>query len=82
MARDIIQRYDDAVSDPVTRKRMHRVTHYLASTDRECLGQDLRAFVDGQNLSAKLRTEITAEPMMEGKMEPTWFNLYGIRPKE
>ena len=39
---------------------MHRVTHYLASTDRECLGQDLRAFVDGQNLSAKLRTEITA----------------------
>ncbi len=39
---------------------LHRVSVYLGGGSVECLGQDLRRFATGQELSASLRSEITA----------------------
>ena len=54
---EFVARYDEAIADPASRLKVHRVTHYLATGP---LGLDLRAYASGNPMSERLPTEITA----------------------
>ena len=60
MAKLFIEKYDKAASSDLTNHKIHRVAHYLASTNFGCLGCDFRNFAAGHSMSEALRTEITA----------------------
>ena len=57
VAKRICKDYDEARR---TGQFVHRVTHYIASTNPGCWGSDLRAFASGQSMSEGLRSELTA----------------------
>ena len=61
MAKEFVARYDQALSDPSLATGIHRVSHYICSTDMEnCLGHAMRAYANGAPMTLGLRTEITA----------------------
>ena len=59
-ARRFIALYDQQKVDPSTCHKLHRESVHLASIDTGCLGVDLRKYVDGEEMSLKLRIEIAA----------------------
>ena len=58
-AKEFVARYDKAIGEDGGVK-VHRVSHYLASKGKGCLGTDLRTFAAGGRMSTLLANEILA----------------------
>ena len=60
VARDMVKKYDAAVSDPILAADVHRVSHYLLSSTKGCMGAVFRSYANTGLMTAKLRQEISA----------------------